>query len=300
MNNDALKNWVQVPAYDAPFWVAMENVRSCDIVVYALYPHLLEEIPDLPDRIRGALGRSLERTNLPDAPALWHAMFGDPPIIAECNYVRGFIIRCDRHRGLISVTLRLFGVLCNFCDTLVETLKGACEFGIALRSMGQQKRKIIVQHCCVFWRKGFAQADIWNQHRTQKNDIILKFITPVYLRGKQGKYLAGNPLAKTVINKACGMARWWGVKASQPDLKLFEVGRTHDVDLAPSTWTHRSSRTGPGGLFRSGVLGKIELHSVNLNALAIFQLAELIHLGGGGAAGLGRISAIPSPSRVFA
>jgi hypothetical protein len=263
-----------------------------DVVVETRAPELLEELPELPDRVRGAWGRRLEdiaarqnaQTWLNEEPSAWSVFFGPPILTSGLDPVRPYVIRTDRSGKHVTVTLRLFGFADCWLEDSFSALVAALEGGIAIRERSSHRVPFAVVDHQVQRHWGIAPTS-----RTARTYIAL--MTPLALRAGQRTQGSLARLGGALSRRLRALARWQDADLIDPEewRRIAQPDWTEaDSDLSFATWIRFSSSQQSGQPIR-GFVGRSILSGLDEDGWMLLNLGQVMHAGSGCAAGLGRI-----------
>jgi CRISPR-associated endoribonuclease Cas6 len=266
---------------------AAQSLAFADLAFWLRRPGDFEEHPDLPDRIRGALGRRLVGLSdgagaaAHDAATLHGMMFGRRD---DNETARPFVIHTDVKGERIKVVVRLFGAASNYWASLEAAIEAACMTGIALKQGGRQRLRfeILKRECCA--------APSWEIPSAPARATLL-FGTPVALReGRQTRpSLRGLPVNAARRLKA--LLAWQGAAFDfrHGDLARASRGLLYGYDeLFWARWSRRSSSTGADGMPLGGFMGALRVSGDIEAVWPLLCAGALTHVGSGAALGLGR------------
>jgi hypothetical protein len=264
---------------------ALDHWRWSDVIAIGKLPPQFEEVPDLPDRIRGALGRRLEaeRGRGPRAAAAFDILFGTN-WTARGNAIRPYVIRCDRRGDRLAVVLRMTGFAALLAEEAAAALQAALEGGIALKSHARLRLPIPVETMKIISRRGLST-------RRPPTSATLHFQTPLAIR--RGTAISGDlsRLPLNLYNRMASLARWqdWALAPPQADV-LAAARRLNflDLDLRAESWQRFSATTGPRATHIRGVVGRSIVSGPLAEVWPLLRFGEYFHGGGECALGLGR------------
>lgn len=243
---------------------------------------LLEEMPDLADRFRGALGRALERIG-PDGETAWALLYGTQ-IQAENGVVtRPYLIRAHRIGNEINLLVRLFGFADCWSREIMSAMEETGSHGIALRMHGKLRVTLPLVSTTM-------QGHFWQPTEAYSRRLQIKAITPLILRHRQSLHGGLDTLHQSCIRRLVGIANWCDVL---PDDAALEQLDTHswaitDQDLYPVSWVRRSSNH-PDGRQHAGVMGQFAVDGLTPISRDLLTTAELFGAGGGTTSGNGEL-----------
>jgi hypothetical protein len=252
-------------------------------------PQAFEDVPDLPDRVRGALGRTLERRRacLPEGACdAWGLLFGKHWRGESGGEFHPFVVRTDRAGNRMTCVIRLVGFADCWSAEIAASAFEAFEAGIAVRRSGHNRVPLRVIEA--------TQERRWFSAATRpRPTIVLRFETPLIVRNRDAYEGSLEGLATSMRARLRSIGRWCdatltGADALIPDRRLWDVART---EIRAVRWRRRST-THPDGTMMLGVVGDVELTHVSDEGFRLCSALEPFHIGGGASAGLGRFVAI--------
>jgi hypothetical protein len=246
---------------------------------------LMEDLPDLADRFRGAFGRALERRR-GDGDDVWSLFFGPQIDVGNGLILRPFAIQAARAGARITFLVRLFGFADCWTDQVLEAMHDAAETGIALRMHGKLRVALPVV-------SSSTRAHFWRPLASGKRAKIVA-LTPLVLRHRQSVHGNLEAWHGACIRRITAFAPWCGVTPAMNILASLSASpwKITDYELQPVSWTRYSSNH-PGGRIGAGLSGSFMLGDLNEPSLAILQLLESIHAGGGATSGYSQIAVYP-------
>jgi hypothetical protein len=264
---------------------ALDSWRWTDVIVIGRLPPQFEEVPDLPDRIRGALGRRLEakRDGGTRAQSLYDIMFGTI-CGTHGSAIRPYVIRCDRCGDRLAVVLRITGFAALLAAEAAVALHAALEGGIALKSHARMRLPIAVETMRILPRRGLPQ-------RKSPTSAMLHFLTPLAIR--RGSAVSGDlsRLPLNLHNRLSALARWQDWSLVRPDADVLAAVRQLsflDLDLRAESWLRFSSTTGAKAAHIRGFVGRSIISGPVQQVWPLLRFGEYFHGGGECALGLGR------------
>jgi hypothetical protein len=264
---------------------ALERWSWTDVIIIGRLPSQFEEPPDLPDRIRGALGRQLEaqRALTSRAVSAWQICFAPRRGLAA---IRPFVIRCDRRGGRIAIVLRMVGFAGHWAGECADALAAALQGGIALKSGARLRVPIAVEQMAIRPRRGI------HCHRNPAS-ATLHFITPLAIRRKRA--VAGDlaMLPLNLHNRMAALARWqdWSLPRPAEDLLAASRRLTYsDEDLRVEGWSRFSASTRDSPLHLRGIVGRTIVRGPVAQVWPLLRFGEHFHAGSECALGLGRMA----------
>lgn len=253
-------------------------------------PEVFEDVPDLPDRIRGALGRALERTcgNRKSSRCdAWTLLYGKQFLGDSGGEFHPFVITTDRTSDRMVCIVRLVGFADCWSEDVAAAAFEAFRAGIAIRRSGVQRVRLSVL--------GATRERMWFRPPAAfKPSVLLRFKTPLVVRNRRAVDGSLASLSASMRDRLLSVARWCDVCPSPQIMRrmhepLWTVER---ADLRPVRWRRRSS-THPDGTALLGLAGDIVLGGMTETGLLLCWAMEPFHAGGGSSGGLGRFIAIP-------
>lgn len=253
-----------------------------DVILTANLPRLFEEPPDLPDRLRGALGRALERQAALRSPwtkalpSAWDLLFGGR------DETRSYVIRSDRAGFTLTVTVRLIGRARPLAAEVAHAMIDALAVGVAIRARARHDvsipvlRRRVIEHTGLRWTGSPVTA-------------LARFSTPLCLRTSGGELsIRPHDVADALTRRICAVANLQGLSLAGSD-----AARRPPLNLEPVTahevaWRRNSSTPVSHGMPIRGYVGDFRVHRPSDAVWRLLRLAEIFHLGGMTSMGLGR------------
>lgn len=269
--------------------------RWCSIDVVTERPHLLEDLPDLADRIRGAWGRALDRSAKESARigvALGDCTARDilfsAPRLPSIDGARPYAIRAQMTAERIAVQLKIFGFACHWADeaalALCEGLKG----GIALKR-GCQRIPLPVKS---------VQTNHFNGVRTPDSghhNALLQFRSPLVYRDHDATKADVSKWPMALLRRIRALARWNDFDLSFDESRFrtaLRQLRIDDNEMILTTWQRRSQHHRKGPQHVLGRTGPLRISGPLDEWMPVFALGEVCHASGG-SLGLGSFDLIP-------
>ncbi|WP_316164551.1 MULTISPECIES: CRISPR system precrRNA processing endoribonuclease RAMP protein Cas6 [unclassified Bradyrhizobium] len=256
-----------------------------DVILIGRLPPQFEEPPDLPDRIRGALGRQLEARQAasPRTVSAWQVCFAPRRGPAA---IRPFVIRCDRRGGRVAIVLRLIGFASHWSAECAEALAEALKGGIALKSRARLRVPIDIELIRIRARRGIGcdRAPI---------SATLQFVTPLAIR--RGRAVVGDltMLPLNLHNRMAALARWQDWSLAPPSDDLLAACRRlsyTNEELGAEAWSRFSSSTQLAPLHMRGIVGRTIVSGPVAQVWPLLRFGEYFHAGSECALGLGRLA----------
>jgi len=265
---------------------ALRDFLYTDIVAEARLPPLFEDPPDLPDRLRGALGRSLEAVAARESVALfgsppaWDVLFDAPVGAPGLDPLRPFVIRVDRRGFDLMATLRLFGFADCWLSDAMAAFAQALDGGIAIRGRSGHRVRLAVRDVRVERHWGIPVDPDARQVR-------LRLDTPLVLRSGRRAAPGIARLAPAMGRRLAALCRWQdSALALAAPVGLAKVLCD---DLSPVTWLRFSSSQRRGQPIRA-LIGAATLGGLTAEGGMLLQAAAVLHAGASCPSGHGRIS----------
>jgi CRISPR-associated endoribonuclease Cas6 len=271
-----------------------------DVVVLCQRPSDLEECPDLPLRIRGALGNALEalcaedvRPDPFDRPSAHRLLYKwKPPRSGLIEVATPYVVRAEVRGDVVEVRLRLFGAAGYHAPMVTRALIAALENGVSIRNHGARAR-FAVTDARITRFDGAARDWV-----AQGSAVTLQLLTPVIIRQNRNLQITPISLLRSAMRRAQAIAPWMNCTLIIDEDRLIEDGRRlrfNMMGVHSETW-ERTSRNNPGkGIPMQGYGGKV-LAEGDLGDWATYlDLAHYASLGGECALGFGAVRAIIYP-----
>jgi hypothetical protein len=271
-----------------------------DVVVRCVRPSDLEDCPDLPLRMRGALGNALEalcaedvRPDPFDRPSAHQLMFKwKPPRSGLIEVATPYVVRAEVRGDVVEVRLRLFGAAGYHAPMVMRGLIAALEGGVSIRNHGVRAR-FPVTDARIERFDGAAREWI-----RDGSAATLHLLTPVIIRRNQNLQIEPISLLRSAMRRAQAIAPWMNCALGVGEDQLIGEGRRLHFNMMgvhSETW-ERTSRNNPGkGIPMQGYAGKIVVEGNLGDWAAYLDLAQFGSLGGECALGFGAVRAIIYP-----
>ena len=277
---------------------ASARLTFTDIVAYARRPALFEDAPDLPDRVRGALGRKLEGLAIKatdpllaeEAAGAWRTFFG----AAGRDFgARPYVVRVDANAREIKIVLRLFGAAAKFARVSEVALAVALEQGIAIKHHGYHRVRFSIDRLEKVSATGTSR-------RAAPASAVIILRTPLALRVGSAIKSSLVSLPSNVAHRALRLAPWLGYKVTFDSLRLSHASAALEWEescLTQDFWEHHSSSTNARNarVPLAGLTGKVHVRGDLGPVWPFLRLGADIHAGSETAMGLGRYETIALP-----
>lgn len=288
------------PGHQVDLTELLDLWQHDDVVVLCQRPSDLEDCPDLPLRIRGALGNALEalcmedvRPDPFDRPTAHRLLYKwKPPRSGLIEVATPYVVRAEVRGSIVEVRLRLFGAAGYHAPTVTRGLIAALDGGVSIRNQGVRAR-FPVTDARIERFDGAARAWVWGG-----SAATLQLLTPVIIRRNQNLQIEPLSLLRSAMRRAQAIAPWMNCSLRfDEDLLIDEGRRLHFnmIEVHSETW-ERTSRNNPGkGIPMQGYAGKVDVKG-NLGDWATYlHLAQYGSLGGECALGFGAVRTIVYP-----
>jgi hypothetical protein len=271
-----------------------------DVVVRCVRPSDLEDCPDLPLRMRGALGNALEalcaedvRPDPFDRPSAHQLMFKwKPPRSGLIEVTTPYVVRAEVRGDVVEVRLRLFGAAGYHAPMVARALISGLETGVSIRNHGARARFAVID--ALIERFDGAARD-WIRDGSA---ATLHLLTPVIIRRNQNLQIEPLSLLRSAMRRAQAIAPWMNCSLLLDEPQLMSAGgrlRFNMIGVHSETW-ERTSRNNPGkGIPMQGYGGKVLAEGDLGNWATYLDLAQYASLGGECALGFGAVRAIIYP-----
>lgn len=270
----------------------MEMTSVTSLKLYAVRPFDLSDYPDLPIRLRGALGRALyqdkdsrpvNRRILP-RPSAYDCLFGK-----HGDYVPGFPIpapfgiSCETNGNLLNVNIHLLGLAEFYAEQILTTMAETMTRGISLAA--DQPKRVSVPLVDMGLRKHFPFAE-----KAKGDSVVLKFSTPLQLRSNNHQTLAVEALMHSGVIRLSSLSRWSGFETGNlwQDLKAISGNvEVQTADMVPVKWTRHSIRQKGIAIPMSGFVGPYRIIKGAAPFLNYLRFGELFGIGSKANLGMG-------------
>jgi CRISPR-associated endoribonuclease Cas6 len=271
-----------------------------DVVVLCQRPSDLEDCPDLPLRIRGALGNALEAERECDhwfdpfdRPSAHQLMFKwKPPVSDLIEVAMPYVVRAEVRGDVVEVRVRMFGAAGFHAPAVLRALIVSLEGGVSLRNRGVRAR-FAVRDAHIERFDGATRA--WAQ---DGSCATLHLLTPVIIRRNRDLRIEPISLLRSALRRAQAIAPWMNCRLQiDADGLLISARNLHGsmADVHRESW-NRTSRNAPGQEIPMNGYGGTVTITGALGAWAtLLDLAQFGSLGGECALGFGAIRPIIYP-----
>ncbi len=291
-----------------------------DIELVCLRPPHLEDIPDLAQRFRGALGNALERLCLfaPRRPdpfdreSAYELLFEWPNPKVRVGKIQREIavpmmILADMQGNLLRFVIRLFGCAAIHLPIVRAAAELAASGGLSLRK-GAHRVPLRVQ--AIRWHRydGAAATAAEANPAMAASSALLRFLSPVIIRsgsnlpgdeGRSGRLIRLEPWAipRSAVLRLCALAPWMGFNLDVDIESMAEQARQLDykVEIFAAKWVRHSMRNKGKAIPVEAYGGCIRIAAGLQPLLAYLRLAEQCGIGGGCASGFGRYELVVYP-----
>ena len=289
---DLLKASLAAPPLEANIHELMDLWRQTEFRITARRPKLLEDLPDLPVRLRGALGATLAAYPPPvggrhdpfDRPAPFQVFFGDLGSNGGRETARPVVIDVDVDRDLVRVRLIVFGQAMFWARQVRDAMIAAMVGGISLRS--GSRRRVVFEPMEVETEvsEGLDCPSI-------ARDAVLVLKSPLVLRHGRSLKIDAHSLTSALFARAEGLARWQGVALLDPPSSLTQLADEISVeghDLLPIRFERHSRRQAGRSIPVTGTVGRISMQGQLQRLLPYLVIGSVAHVGSHAALGMGR------------
>lgn len=288
------------PVHDVDLPGLLDLWQHDDAVVFCKRPSDLEDCPDLPLRLRGALGNALEglcaNIALPDPfdrPTAHQLMFKwKPPRFGPVEVATPYVVRAEVRGDVVEVRVRLFGFASFHATMVIRALITALEEGVSLRNHGVRAR-FAVQDARIERFDGAMRSWI-----RDGSIATLHLLTPVIIRRNQDLRIDPLSLLRSTLRRAQAISPWMNCHLDVDEAGLMNRARMLRCNMAgifAENW-NRTSRNNPGkALPMHGYGGTVTIDGALGDWATYLDLAQYGSLGGECALGFGAVRAIIYP-----
>lgn len=276
---------------------------TLDLVeVEATLPSGLEDHPDLPIRLRGALGRHL--ATMPP-PVDWRY---DPhgrarafdilyQPLGQIDHRTAIPKPMTVHADILGRTLRVRIVLIGaggyWWPDVAAALQSAFDHGISLHNMGRQKIPIAIKTLRHHRLDGIDAED----QASSTTLVKLQLLSPLRLRSGQATRFDAASLLISIVNRVAALARWQYLSLESNWSALHDA--THhvalfDADLNIVRWERGSIRQA-ARIPVLGLTGSCSLSGDLAPFVPYFAIAQQVNFGSHASLGFGRARIIRCP-----
>ncbi|MFZ5834198.1 MAG: CRISPR system precrRNA processing endoribonuclease RAMP protein Cas6 [Pseudomonadota bacterium] len=290
-----MQHWLDHPVEEMDYRKAVRRLSWWEITIAADLPRDFEDVPNLADRLRGALGRALHRQAarpetgwLARVPTPYEMLFGEAFTCAGKVVPRPFVIAAECGKGKLTAKLRLAGIAGSSVEPVCEALQEALERGIAIRHGGRLRVALTAQSATMAFHRGFSLP-------ATGNHLSIRLLTPLVVR--HGSRASGSlaSLPHSMFRRLQGLARWDGFSVKEPEINFKDHLNCLDTTLegfSASNERRHSSEHGSNGMPVRGFTGIWRIAG-NIEPLApLFAAAAAFHAGGETALGFGRMEVL--------
>ena len=295
-----LEDQLRAPLHRVDLNGLLDLWQHDDVVVTCVRPSDLEECPDLPLRMRGALGNALQdlcadavQHDPFDRPTAHRLMYKwKPPRHGLVDVATPYVVRAEVRGDVVEVRVRLFGAAGYHAPMVIRGLIAALEGGVSIRNHGIRARFTVTgaqierfDGAARAWMKGGSSATLY-------------LLTPVIIRRDRILQIAPLSLLRSTMRRAQAIAPWMNCTLMTDEETLFEGGKRLRFNMAEvhSEGWERTSSNNPGkGIPMRGYAGKITLEGDLSDWASYLDLAQYASIGGECALGFGAVRAIIYP-----
>lgn len=282
--------------------ISLENLAQTmesDVVeIEGVLPPGLEDFPDLPVRLRGALGRALSHLPAPIShrfdpfgrPTAFEMLFMAIGQISNREEIpKPLVIHSEIRRQTIRIRARLFGVAGYWWPDVAEAMQLLCDEGISPHNNSRLRRSINVTR--LTHSKSFGIGD---SAQSNVEAIHVRMVSPLRLRSAKATLFSPEAFLIACANRVARMTRW---QMAELDLNW---GRIHEaahniscdvIDISPVIWS-RGSQRASARIPVMGLIGEFRLLGNLSDFEIILRICEIINCGSHASLGFGRI--VPS------
>lgn len=288
------------PAHEVDLPGLLDLWQHDDAVVFCQRPSNLEDCPDLPLRIRGALGNALEefcpvslRPDPFDRATAHQLLFKwKPSRLGPVEISTPYVVRTEVRGDAVEVRVRLFGFASFHGPMVLRALIAALEGGVSLRNHGVRAR-FAVTDARIERFAGCTRA--WAQ---TGSEAILQLLTPVIIRRNQDLRIEPLSLLRSALRRAQAIAPWMNCRLSVDEARLLKGAQNLHCSMAGIHSEHwnRTSRNNPGkALSMNGYGGTLTIEGALGDWATYLDLTQYGSLGGECALGFGAVRVILYP-----
>ncbi len=267
-----------------------------DIVLHCARPSGLEDQPDLPQRIRGALGNALEALcAYPPARAdpfdresphellyFWRSPRADS-CFGSTEIAVPMIIGADMTSRSVHITIRLFGRAGMHRSMVEAAAVAALEGGVSLRNHAIRVPLPVVD---LAWRRFDGGAHAWPAVASR---VTMRYRTPVIIRSGSRLRLDPDAVMRSCMRRTAALAPWMGftLEADVDALNACIARLRFQLDIHPENWTRTSSRKPGEAIAIYAYGGSMTISGQLEQILPYIAIGEFCSIGGECASGFG-------------
>lgn len=297
---DQLEAQLSAPLHRVDLSELLDLWQHNDVVVTCVRPSDLEECPDLPLRMRGALGNALEdlcahavQHDPFDRPTAHRLMYKwKPPHSGVIEVATPYVVRAEVRGDVVEVRVRLFGAAGYHAPMVMRGLTAALEGGVSIRNHGIRARFAVTgaqierfDGAARDWIRGGSTANLY-------------LLTPVIIRRNRILQIEPLSLLRSAMRRAQAIAPWMNCTLITDEETLFEQGKRLRFNMAEvhSEGWERTSSNNPGkGIPMLGYAGKVSVVGDLGDWASYLDLAQYGSIGGECALGFGAVRTIIYP-----
>lgn len=268
----------------------MTSVTTLRLIVER--PFDLSDYPDLPIRLRGALGRALHENKgsvsankrILVRPSAFDCLFGQHgEYISGFPFPSPFGIYCEPQGSLLKIDIHLLGVAEFYSEEVLLTMAQTMETGIALASDKPLRTCLTIVDMGLTKQYPFAR-------RVKGDCAVLKFATPLQLRANSHQTLSSAALLHSSVIRFAALSRWCGFETgnlwSELKTKAAEVSVNTDK-MIQVRWTRHSIRQKGVSIPMSGFVGSYAITQGANQFIEYLRFGEFFGVGSKANLGMG-------------
>lgn len=267
----------------------------------AKLPAGLEDFPDLPVRLRGALGRALAM--LPPPVQGRFDPFGRASafdiLYQSLGRVNGrdeipkpMVLHSDIQGDELHLRVRLIGLGGYWWPDVAEALQILCDTGVSPHNNSRLRIPLTVVNLTHNRDVGLAASDT-----PFPTSVHIRFVSPLRLRTMSATQFSARTLLIAAANRVARIACWHGARLNV-DWGALHMAAAHvslaQADMVAMRWD-RGSQRAQSRIPVLGLLGECRLTGNLSQYLPLLELCELLNIGSHASLGLGRISIAAYP-----
>ena len=289
---DLLKTSLAAPPVAASIGELLALWRQVEFRITARRPKLLEDLPDLPVRLRGALGEALAKSPAPirgrhdpfDRPPPFQVLFGDLGSERGRETPRPIVLDADVTSSAVEVRLVVLGQAMFWAQQARDAMIAALAGGITLRS--GSRRRVVFEPLELETEvtEGLVCPAVGR-------DAVLVLRSPLVLRHGRSLKIDAHALTSALHARAEGLARWQGLQLLDPLFSVTSTAKQFTVeghDLLPIRFFRHSRRQVGRSIPVTGTVGRLALKGNLADLMPYLVIGSVAHVGSHAALGMGR------------
>ena len=290
--HSALAHYIAAKELSSSLLEFSNEFRLATLTARCDLPSDFEDLPDLPDRLRGALGNALERQQASSStgwlslvPSLHDMIFGPGIKHGSRTLSRPFALHVNISGKMLEIVIHLTGIAASHVASAEKALRDSLQSGIAIKH--HSKHRVIV-NCHAIHTTWQHALELENLRR----EIRLVHKTPMRIRSGQSLSYANDKVIPTILRRCNDLALWNGISIDEDIRRLVGLAQNIRIDdqrNIVTPWRRFSRNSGPAGQWKQGLTGHLILRGELQPFAPAFALAALFNAGSETSQGFGRV-----------